>query len=121
MNYVHWAGILVNSQIYGGGVLTVQIIEGSSSLNSAQIPTSIVFAPCEGAIKLSAMLPPGCGSGTKISQDPDHRTRICRIRLSNSMPFASCSSANLSFCFTSTPFPTKLTYYPPIAIPFLSA
>lgn len=107
------AGILVNSQVTGGGVITAQIIEGSSSLNSAQVPTSITFAPCESAIKLTAKVPPGCGAGTKISQDPDHRTRICRIRLNNTMPFASCSSANLTFCFSLTPFPTKLTYYPP--------
>jgi len=106
------AGILVNQQIYGLGSVSAEIIEGSSMLNSLQVPTSITFAPCESVIKLAAKAPPGCGAGTKISQNPNNRTRICRIRLVNTIPYTTCSQANLGFCFTATPFPTKLSYYP---------
>jgi len=105
------AGILVNPAIYAGGTLTCQIVAGTSNLNSTQIPTSVTFTQASNVIKLASKAPPGCGGGTIISTDPNNRTRVIRLRLTNTVDFAAGSFANLTFCFTTTPYPTKTSFY----------
>lgn len=105
------AGVYMNPNAFTGGTVTAQIIAGTSTLNASQVPTSIAFTGSAHIIKLAAKAPPGCGGGTIISKDPLNRTRICRIRLTNSIPWVSCTNADLTFCFTTTPYPTKISYY----------
>jgi len=97
-------GILVNSEIINGGTITPFIISGSSELVSAQQPSSISWASAtpSGCIKIAARPLPGCGKGT-IIKTTGQGTRICRVRITNSVAFTSGSRANLDFNFASTP------------------
>lgn len=104
------AGIIVNSEIYNGGTISVSIVSGSSQLNASQQPASILWVQATNAIKLTPKSPPGVGSGTIISQTAPG-TRICRIRITNSIAFTINSTANLTFNFTTSPYPTKVSQY----------
>ena len=98
-------GILVNSGIINGGTITPSIIPGTSELLTAEQPNSIEWktgSPA-GCIKIAARPLPGCGYGTIISTS-GLGTRICRLRITNSVPFTAGSQANMAFCFTATPF-----------------
>ena len=103
------AGILVNSAIYGGGTLTAAIVAGTSQFNSSQVPASIAFVQTQNCIKIAPKSPPGAGSGTIISST-GQGTRICRVRLTNTVAFAQ-AQANLTFNFTTTPYPAKVFQY----------
>lgn len=105
------AGIYVNPTIYNGGTLTATIVPGTSQLNPSQQPTSITFTQSANIIKLAAKAPPGAGNGTIISTNPLSPTRICRIRLTDSQPFAACATPTLTFCLTTSPYPTKISNY----------
>jgi hypothetical protein len=105
------AGVLVDPAIYNGGTITCAIIPGTSHLNPTQQPTSVTFTQSSNAIKLASKPLPGCGGGTIISMDPNNRTRICRLRLSNTVAFTSCQPANLTFSFTTSPYPTRVSFY----------
>ena len=104
------AGILVNPAIYNGGTITASIVPNTSSLNPTQRPTSVTFTQSQNVIKLASKAPPGIGNGTIISTTAPG-TRICRLRLTNTVPFVLCSQANLTFNFTTTPYPTKVSIY----------
>jgi hypothetical protein len=104
------AGILVNPAIYNGGTITATIVAGSSQLNASQQPTSVTFTQSANVIKLASKAPPGIGNGTIISTVAPG-TRVCRIRLTNSVPFTACSQANLAFNFLNLPYPTKVSIY----------
>ena len=106
------AGILISSEIINGGTLTASIIPGSSELVSAQQPTSItwVTGTPNGCIKIAAKPGPQCGNGT-IIDTTGLGTRICRVRVTNSVPFTASSRANLAFNFTISPYPTKVFRY----------
>jgi hypothetical protein len=106
------AGILVNSGIIGGGTITTAIVTGYSDLNAAQRPTNALWATGSpnGCIKVTPKPGPGCGSGTIISTT-GFGTRICRVRITNSVPFTASSQANLTFNFTTSPYPTKVIQY----------
>ena len=103
------AGILVNSAIYGGGTITASIVAGTSQLSTNQQPTNITFAQTQNCLKLAPKSPPGTGSGTIIATS-GQGTRICRIRLTNSVAFAE-AQANLAFNFPISPYPTKVFQY----------
>lgn len=105
------AGIFVNPEIYNGGVLTSSIVPGSSTMVPLQQPTSTVFTQSANIIKLAGKLPPGCGNGTIVSQDPLNRTRLCRLRLTNTVDFTGNSKANLTLSFMNLPYAVKLFYY----------
>lgn len=105
------AGIYLDPACFTGLTVTAQILSGTSMLNSSQVPSSITFTASANCIKLAAKAPPGCGSGTIISKDPQNPTRICRIRLNVISSWIPCSPANLNFIFTTTPYPTKIAYY----------
>ena len=105
------AGILVNSEIVNGGNVTAMVVPGLSDLDSAQQPTKVLFvkSPITSIIKMASRIGPGPGNGTKISAK-GQGTRICRIRITNSVPFAK-AQPNLIFCFTTYPYPTKVFQY----------
>jgi hypothetical protein len=104
------AGIYVNSLIYNSGTITASILPGTSTLLPAQQPTSITFTQSANIIKLAAKAPPGTGNGSILSTNPASPSRICRVKLTNTVPWAQYSP-NLTFCFTTTPYPTKISQY----------
>jgi len=104
------AGISVNPAIYNGGTITASILPGTSQLNPSQVPTSVTFTQSQNTIKLAAKAPPGIGNGTIISTTAPG-TRICRLRLTNTVAFPACSHADLTFIFTTSPYPTKVSIY----------
>jgi len=105
------AGILVNPGIYNGGTITISIVPASSGLsNPAQAPTSVVWSQVQNTIKLTPRPAPGAGSGSVISTS-GFGTRICRLRITNTVAFTASSQANLTFNFTTSPYPTKVSQY----------
>lgn len=105
------AGLLFNPAIYNGGTLTASIVPATSTLNTQQQPSSITFLQSQNCLKLASKAPPGAGNGSIISTDPLNRTRICRIKVTNTVDFAISSDPNPVFCFTNTPYPTKISQY----------
>ena len=105
------AGILVNSAIINGGNVTSLVVPGFSELVSSQQPTKTIFVkgPSTSTIKVAAKIGPGGGNGTIIKTN-GQGTRICRLRITNSVPFAK-ERANLTFCFTIVPYPTRVFQY----------
>jgi len=105
------AGIVVNSGIYNGGTITVDVVAGYSDLsNSAQWPTSLIWSQAQNTIKLTPKSNPGAGNGSIISTSAPGN-RICRIRITNSVSFTPNSHANLTFNFTTAPYPTRISQY----------
>ena len=104
------AGIFVNPAIYGGGSVTASIVPGTSTLNPTQQPTSVTFTQSANILKLASKAPPGAGGGTIISTNPVSPNHICRIKLTNSLPWAT-AQPNLTFNFSTTPYATKLSQY----------
>ena len=104
-------GILVNSGIISGGTITPSIVAGSSQLVSAEQPTAIAWTSGSpnGCVKIAARSLPGCGSGTIISTT-GLGTKICRIRITNSVAFTASSRANLNFNFAGVPFLVTKVY-----------
>jgi len=105
------AGILVNSEIINGGNVTAMVVKGFSDLVGPQQPTIALFVkgPTTSIIKLAAKIGPGPGNGT-IIKTTDQGTRICRLRITNSVPFAK-ARPNLTFSFNSVPYATKVFQY----------
>lgn len=101
------AGILVNPAIYNGGTITVSIVAGSSQLVPAQQPNSVLWTQSSNIIKLTPMSPTSAGLGTIISQT-GIGTRVCRLLVTNTVPFTLNSQANLAFNFTTSPYPTRV-------------
>lgn len=87
------SGIYINPGI-SSGTLTVSIIGSSSELLPSQQPTAITYDAENDVIKLNGRVPPGFGYGTIISTTG---TRVCRIRVTSSVPFASSSTPDLEF------------------------
>ncbi|MBK7213136.1 MAG: hypothetical protein IPH88_07550 [Bacteroidales bacterium] len=104
------AGIMVNPAILNGGTMTASIVPGSSSLDLSQQPSSVLFSQSQNCLKLAPKSPPGIGNGSILSTDQNNPSRLCRIKLLNSLPFAQYQP-NLSFNFTSLPYPTKISEY----------
>ena len=103
------AGILVNPAIYNGGTISVSIVPGSSQLNIFQAPSNVVWAQDQNTIKLTAKAPPGAGNGTIISTTAPGM-KVCRLQITNTVPFGQ-STADLTFNFTTIPYPTKVAAY----------
>ncbi len=104
------AGILVNPAILNGGNISVSILPGTSGLVSSQQPNKVTWVQSQNCIKLNPRQLPGAGAGTILSQS-GQGTRVCRLRVTNSLPFAAGSQANLSFNFANNPYPTKVFRY----------
>ena len=107
------AGVLINKSIFGTGTLSVAIVAGSSELVSASVPTAIKYASfntTQGIIKLAAKAGPGCGTACTLSTS-DPGTRVCRIRVTNTVAFVAGSQAGLHFSYTIMPYATKVFRY----------
>lgn len=105
------AGILLDPGIYNGGTITASIVPGTSTLNASQQPTSVVYTQSANCLKLAAKAPPGAGGGTIISTNASNPTRICRLKISNTVWFTTMSSPMPTFNFATTPYPTKMSQY----------
>jgi hypothetical protein len=110
------AAILVDPAFVNGGTITPAIIGGGSELNTLQQPASIGFSASESCIKIAPEIPPrtlfpetqtSSTDGTIISTEG---TRVCRIRLSNSVPFGN-TQINPIWNFTVQPYRTAVTAY----------
>lgn len=104
------AGILMNPAVYNGGTVTASIVPSSSTMYASQQPTSVTFTQSANVVKLAAKAPPGAGNGTVLSTNPAAPNRLCRIKLTNSVAWAQ-AQPNLTFCFTTVPYPTKISQY----------
>ncbi|MFZ4705981.1 MAG: hypothetical protein ACOYMF_08230 [Bacteroidales bacterium] len=109
------AGILINPAIYNGGVVTASLVQDSSQLVDLQKPLNIIFLQPTNIIKLPARLirteagKPNSERGSVISTRAPG-TRICKIRLTNTVPFAKVSP-DLTFSFDKIPYPTLVCAY----------
>jgi hypothetical protein len=104
------AGIVVNPGIYNGGTVSLSIVPSSSQLLAAQQPNSVIWSQAQNTIKLTPRTPPGAGSGSILSTTAPG-TRVCRLRITNTVAFTANSTANLTFNFTISPYPTKVFQY----------
>lgn len=104
------AGIIVNPLIYNGGTITASIVPGTSTLNTVQQPTSVTFTQSANCIKLAAKAPPGIGNGSILSANPASPSRLCRLKITNTVAWAQ-NQPNLTFNFATTPYPTKISQY----------
>jgi len=104
-------GITVNPEIYNGGTITAAILPGTSQLtNVAQNPINLTFNQDDNILKIAPRGAPGKGKGSIISTSAPG-TRICRVSLTNTVPFKEMTHSNLTFCFTTSPYPTKVAEY----------
>ncbi|MBK7214007.1 MAG: hypothetical protein IPH88_12065 [Bacteroidales bacterium] len=111
-------GILVNPGIFSGGIITPAIVAGASDLLPSQAPSNITYTQSAYCIKIAPRAPPGCGSGTIISQNPASPTRVCRVRFTSTTPWVGCTTADLMFNFSATPYATKISEYDASCIQF---
>ncbi|MBK7213178.1 MAG: carboxypeptidase regulatory-like domain-containing protein [Bacteroidales bacterium] len=105
------AGLTFNPAMYNGGTISASIVPSSSTLNASQQPTSVTFTQSQNCLKLAAKTPPGAGSGSIISTNPASPSRLCRIKITNTASFTTSSDPNPLFCFTTIPYPTKISQY----------
>jgi hypothetical protein len=92
------AGIEFNPQILNGAEQTsgmTQIVKGSSELVDSLVPL-VVNTANPGLIRLAGRPAPRKTGGTIIS-DKDNGTLICRLHLTNSIPFANNTAPELRF------------------------
>lgn len=110
------AAILVNPAFINGGSITPTIVSNSSDLNLAQNPTSIAYDPVLGCIKIAPKSPPRTlNSGTQTSSTngtviSTAGSRICRIRLSNSVAFGN-STLDPIWNFSLQPYRTVVAAF----------
>jgi hypothetical protein len=104
-------GIVINPSIKDGGTLTAKIVSDSPDpvlVASNQNPVSVSFFDASDVIRVAARTPPGAGNGALISNVAPG-TRLCRIRLSSTVPFAQYQP-NLTWT-TTTLWPTQVYAY----------
>ncbi len=76
-----------NAAIVNGGTLSMSIVPGSSELiNPVQVPQNASLTATE--LRVHAPAPPGYANGSWLSMS-NPGTRICRVRLTNTVPFPS--------------------------------
>ena len=103
------AGIVLNSLIINGGTLNVEIVPGSSELNSNQQPAAVVFSASDNCLKIAPKSPPSFNGGTLIPSG-GAGSRICRLRLTNTLPFGP-AKPNLAFNFSVFPYNTVVSAF----------
>jgi photosystem II stability/assembly factor-like uncharacterized protein len=107
-------GFTFNDAIKNGGYLTASWVPGSVDpviVSSGQQNTNFDLTTSE-VIKIAPVVAPsGPGTGAIIS-NVTPGTKIGRLRLSNSIPFASLT-ADIKYCFTTTPYRTEIAAYVP--------
>ena len=106
-------GILYNNAIKNGGTLIASWVPGSVDSQivlKGQQNTAFNTATA-GVIKIAAKLPSTSTDGAIISNVAPG-SRVGRLRLVNSLPFATLS-ANIAWNFTASPYPSKVFAYIP--------
>jgi len=104
------AGIEFNTQILNGAAQTpemTQILAGTSELADSISPM-VVNTASAGLIRLAGRPAPKKGGGTLVP-DKGKGLRICRLRLTNSVPFAGNTSPELRFTANSSGTKTYAT------------
>jgi hypothetical protein len=110
------SGIFVNPEFCKGGKIAASIVEGSSELIEPQKPVGIIFAQAVNMIKIAAKMIKLDENGKLVAAHGSiisaskPGTRVCRVRLTNTVPFANVP-ASLSFCFDKIPYPTIVAEY----------
>jgi hypothetical protein len=92
------AGIEFNTQILNGAAQTpgmTQILQGTSELADSLVPL-VVNTATPGLIRLAGRPAPKKTGGTIIS-GKDQGTRVCRLRITNSVPFAINTAPGFRF------------------------
>jgi len=105
-------GFLYNDAIKNGGTLTASYVSGSvDSIIIASGQENISFnTATDGCIKIASKLPAkGAGFGAIISNVPPG-TRIGRLKLTNTFPFAGAIT-NVTWNFNTSPYPSKVFAY----------
>ncbi len=114
------AGIKVNSDIVNGGVITPTIVSGFSDLLVSNQQTNANLSMqgftsgipnANYGLKMTAKAA-SLGSGTQILTS---EMCICRIKLSNTVPFSINSHPDLSWSFSLIPWQTKVSAFLPAA------
>ncbi|MBK7173784.1 MAG: hypothetical protein IPH84_11245 [Bacteroidales bacterium] len=82
----------------------------SSTLNYCQKPTNIAFNTTTNSIELFPMPFPLPGQGTILSTDSLNPTRVCRIQIINSVPWAT-GTPDLGFIFSPSGFRTEVSKF----------
>jgi len=104
-------GIVINPLIKNSGTVIASLVAGSLDpvlAASNQTPASVSFYDNLNVIRIAASIPPRPGNGAFISNIPPG-TRICRVRLSNTVDFAQYQP-NLAWT-TTTIYPTQVYAY----------
>jgi hypothetical protein len=110
------AAISINQTFVNGGIITPSIVSNSTDLNLAQMPASIAYSSALNCIKLAPLAPPRTlNSGTLTSSTAGTYisttgTRVCRIRLTNSVDFGN-SGFEPIWNFSLQPYRTIVTAF----------
>jgi PKD-like domain/Secretion system C-terminal sorting domain/Putative metal-binding motif len=99
-----------NNAARNGGAMTAAWVAGSTQLsNTAQLQNTINTAAA-GIIRVAAPAAPGCGNGSTIATAPG--TKIGRMRLTNSIPWATNAQLNVAFNLATSANPLcKVNFY----------
>lgn len=105
-------GFTFNSAIKNGGTVSVTMVPGYSDLPAAQQWLAANVSMVTAGIKVTVRTPTvGAGNGYIIS-NAGNGTRLGRFRLTNTVAFGQ-ASPNLTWSFTTSPWPTKVFAYLP--------
>ena len=105
-------GFTFNSAIKNGGTVSVAMVPGYSDLPAAQQWLAANVSMVTAGIKVTVRTPTvGAGNGYIIS-NAGNGTRLGRFRLTNTVAFGQ-ASPNLTWSFTTSPWPTKVFAYLP--------
>ncbi|MFN5354994.1 MAG: T9SS type A sorting domain-containing protein [Bacteroidota bacterium] len=107
----HQYGFNYNSAIKNGGTLTASWVSGSSQLgNPAQLQNTVNTTNNPSQIRLASPSPPGTGNGSSIAVGTvsplSGGTRVGRLRMINSVPFAVLAP-NVTISLTSSTSSTR--------------
>lgn len=110
------AAILINPAFVNGGTITPTIVGSTSDLNAAQMPTSVAYSQALNCIELAPKAPPRTLNPGNSTSSTDGTyistlgTRVCRIRLTNSVDFAN-TGIDPIWNFSLQPYRTVVTAY----------
>ena len=107
-------GVLLNTGFVNGGTIVPSLIGGSEFLAS-QVPTQVAYDAAYRCLKLAPQKPPrdyatGITSGSIISNTTG--TRVCRIRLTNSVNFGA-DPLNYAWSMNLQPYHTVVAAFVP--------
>jgi len=102
--------VTFNTAMLNGGTITAALVSGSSQMSASQQPTvKVLSTGGVTTVYAYSYSISGKGTGTTISSTAPG-TRFCRIKVTNTVPFASVT-ANLAHHLLGVPAETTLGYY----------